>query len=294
MFGSVVLEVVLGSVFGFAAFSLVCSALVELLDSVRGQRGKLLAGFVERMLGPELKNQFYGHGLIRSQSTSGRLPSYLSARSFARVTLDLLELDAATFRQKIDGLEGEVGQTLRTLTKDVTDLEQVRERIEQWFDCAMERCSGVYRRRARWAAFSTGLVIAALLNVDALEIASALYADAHLRTSVVAQAEAEGQVPIGRRATADGAPSVLSIPVESGTLPLGWENSRFATRTQFADRAWRQPEFWYGPMLSKILGLIATALATSIGAGLWFVALRRTAWFRANNPPGSCVSATRD
>ncbi|HMA96095.1 MAG TPA: hypothetical protein VKP30_25590 [Polyangiaceae bacterium] len=275
MFGSVVLEVVLGFVFGFAGFSFACAAAVDFLESARAQRGKLLAAFVERMLGPELKHRFYQHGLIRSQSKSGRLPSYLTARSFACVMLDLLELDAATFRSKLEGLNGEIGQALRTLTKDAADLEQARERIECWFDSAMARCSGFYRRRTRWAAFSVALVLAALLNVDAIEIASTLYADAHLRMSAVAQAELEGQVPIGRRTTAEGTPSVLSIPIESGTLPLGWENSKFTARAQVAERVWRQPEFWYGPLLSKILGLIATALAGGLGAGVWHDLLRR-------------------
>jgi len=115
----------------------------------------------------------------------------------------------------------------------------------------------------------TGLVVASLLNVDSIEIASALYSDTHLRLSVATQAEAEGQVPIARRA-ADKGPNVMSIPIESGTLPLGWENSRFASRAQWAERAWAEPSFWFGPVLMKILGLLVTALAGSLGAAFWF------------------------
>jgi hypothetical protein len=274
VFGSVVLEVVLGLVFIYAWVGFACTAVVEFLESFRAQRGKQLALAIERMLGPELKQQFYEHGLIQSQSKPKRLPSYLPASSFATVTLDLLGVNSAQFRQQLAALPGETGKTLRALTADATNYEQVAARLEQWFDGSMERCSGWFRRRARLAALTTGLVLASLLNVDSIEIASALYSDTHLRLSVTMQAEAEGQVPIGRR-MADKGPSVMSIPVESGTLPLGWENSRFATRAQWSENAWSQPSFWFGPVLVKLLGLFVTALAGGLGSAFWFNALRR-------------------
>jgi hypothetical protein len=274
LFGSVVLEVVLGLVFVYAWFSLACSTIVEFLESWRAQRGKLLATAIEGMLGAELRSRFYQHGLIQSQTKSGRPPSYLSARSFATVTLDLLGVGSAQFRSQLDAISGDVGTTLRALTKDAATYEQVVAHLEHWFDGTMDRCSGWFRRRARLAAFTSGLVVAALLNVDSLEIASALYSDTHLRLSVATQAEADGQVPIARRTT-DKGPAVMNIPIESGTLPLGWENSRFATRARWAEHAWREPAFWFGPVLMKILGLVVTALAGTLGAAFWFDALRR-------------------
>jgi hypothetical protein len=285
LFGSVVLEVALGLVFVYAWFSLACSAIVEFLESFRAQRGKFLAVAIERMLGAELKSKFYEHGLIRSLSTSNRLPSYLPLRSFATVTLDLLGVDAAQFRQQLDVMPGECGATLRALTKHANSYEQVVIALDQWFDSTMERCSGWFRRRARWTAFMTALVAASLLNVDSVEIASTLYSDTHLRLSVTAQADAEGQVPIVMRRVADKCPQMMNIPVESGTLPLGWENSRFASRAQWAERAWTQPAFWLGPVLMKILGLVVTALAGSLGAAFWFDLLRRLLASRASLAP---------
>lgn len=268
------LEVVLGLAFIYAWFSLACSAVVEFLESFRAQRGKQLALAVERMLGVELKGQFYQHGLIQSLFKGKRLPSYLPARSFATVTLDLLGVSAGQYRQQLADLPGEIGNTLRALTKDAPSYAHVVARLEHWFDGSMERCSGWFRRRARLAALLTGLVLASLLNVDSLEIASALYSDTHLRLSVVTQAEADGQVPIGRRA-ADKGPSVMTIPIENGILPLGWENSRFATRAQWTDGTWSHPAFWFGPVLMKVLGLLVTALAGSLGSAFWFDALKR-------------------
>jgi hypothetical protein len=281
VFGSVILEVALGLVFVYAWFSFACSAIVEFLESIRSQRGKQLAIAIEGMLGAELKARFYRHGLIQSLSKAGRLPSYLPTRSFSRVVLDVLGVPPAQFRQHLETIPGELGTALRALAKDAVSYEHWVLHVEHWFDATMDRCSGWFRRRARWSALACGLVVATLLNVDSIEIASALYSDAHLRLTVVAQADAEQQVPIARRA-ADKGPTVMAIPIESGTLPLGWENSRFATRADWSENAWRQAGFWFGPVLMKIVGLLVTALTASLGSAFWFDALRRILALRSS------------
>lgn len=280
VFGSAVLEVVFGLAFFFAVFSFGCAAALELLASIRCQRGKQLAIFLERMLGAELSAQFYEHGLIRSLTKARRLPSYLPARSFALTVLDLLSIESPADRSKLDQVSGGVGQVLRVLSRDAADLDQLASRLEQWFDAAMARCSGAYRRRMCWASFGVAFAMAASLNADALEIASVLYADAHLRLSNVTQNEGDAQMLqtlLGRprRDVAEKTPSFISVPVETGLLPLGWENSHFAARAQLSERPWSDPAFWAGPVLSKVLALVATALAASLAAGVWFDLLRR-------------------
>lgn len=280
MFGSAVLEVVFGLAFFFAIFSFGCAAALELMASIRCQRGKQLAIFLERMLGAELSTRFYEHGLIRSLSKTGCLPSYLPPRSFALTVLDLLSIESPADRSKLDPVSGGVGQVLRALSRDAADLDQIASRLEQWFDAAMARCSGAYRRRMRWASFGVALAMAAALNADALELASVLYADAHLRLSNVSQPEGDAQMlqaiqGRSRQHVAEGMPSVISVPIETGLLPLGWENSRLAARAQLSERPWSDPAFWLGPVLAKLLALAATALAVSLGAGVWFDLLRR-------------------
>jgi hypothetical protein len=197
--------------------------------------------------------------------------------------LDLLGLNASGQASRLDQVPGEVGQILKVLTEDANDGEVARQRLEHWFENAMVRCAGAYQRRARLAAFVSALVMAASLNVDALEIASVLYTDAHLRMSTLSEAASDSQIPVVRRAS-DKAPSAFGIPTE-GTLPLGWENSRMSAGAQFADAAWNHPAFWLGAVLSKIGGLLVTALAASLGAGFWFDASRRWALLRVNVRP---------
>lgn len=280
MLGSAVLEVTLGLAFFFAAFSFGCTAAVELLESIRPQRGKQLAIFLERMLGAELVARLFEHGCIRSLSKAGRQPSYIPARCFAAAVLDLLGIETCADQSKLDQLSAETGQTLRVLMRNATDWEQVNSRLEHWFNVTMDRCSETYRRRMRWAAFWVAFVGATALNADAVEIAAVLYADAHVRLSNVTQTEGEAQMLqtleiSSRRHVAERVPSVVSMPIDTGLLPLGWENSRFAAGVQWSEQPWKDPAFWVGPVLSKLLTLAVTALAVSLGAGVWFDLLRR-------------------
>jgi len=142
LFGSVVLEVTLGLVFVYAWFGLACSAIVEFLESFRAQRGKLLAHAIERMLGAELRLKFYEHGLVRSMSKSNRLPSYLPWRVFATVDSRLAGVSTAQFRQQLAGIPGEVGVDIARVDQHRESYEEVALAIEQWFESAMDRCSG--------------------------------------------------------------------------------------------------------------------------------------------------------
>jgi hypothetical protein len=270
LFGSVILEVFLGLVLFYAWFSLACSALTEFLENIRAQRGKQLAIAVAGMLGEQLRNQFYQHGLIRSFSKGKRLPSYVTARSFVLVTFELLGIDSTNYRERIFLVQGSLGETLRTLLRTADSYEALLVAIERWFEATMERCAGWFRRRTRWASFLTSLVMAVALNVDSLEIANSLYSDNLLRMTVVTRAEQVGNASNALRA--GEIPSLATSVRGSIGLPIGWENSRIVAKR---DSLPSGLAFFIGPVLSKVFGLLATALAGSLGAAFWFDTLKR-------------------
>ena len=281
MFGSVVLEVLLGLVFLYAWFSLACSAATEFLETFLAQRGKQLATAILGMLGQELKTRFYQHGLVRSLSKGERLPSYVPPQSFAVVTLELLGITQENYRETIADLGGHVGETLRSLLLHVTGFDGLIAALQQWFNDTMERCSGWFRRRARWASFAMALVLATLLNVDSLDIATALYEDTQLRLAVASQAQSVVLTP-GTLSRPDGA-AVLAGQ-QAHCFPLGWEHSRFCPRP-YSQPLPRGIWFWLGPVLSKLLGLLTTALAGSLGAAFWFDALKKIVALRTSLAP---------
>src|SRR5437867_3218161 len=72
----------------------------------------------------------------------------------------------------------EVGKVVTTLLEDVRGEEQrLRQRVERWYDDAMERVSGWYKRRVQVALALIGLVVAITLNADTLQIVRTLWVD---------------------------------------------------------------------------------------------------------------------
>ena len=54
------------------------------------------------------------------------------------------------------------------------DCEQARRNIEDWYDSAMDRVAGWYKKRTQFILFAIGLVLAVALNVDTITIAKHL------------------------------------------------------------------------------------------------------------------------
>ncbi|MGC4067825.1 MAG: hypothetical protein QM784_24875 [Polyangiaceae bacterium] len=272
--------------FIYASFSLACSAVTEFLETLLAQRGKQLAIAIAGMLGQELKTRFYEHGLIRSLSKGGRLPSYVPTWSFAVVTLSLLGIDERNYRERVCQLQGRLAETLCSVMREATSYTGLVLALEQWFESTMERCSGWFRRRTRWSSFSIALILATLINVDTVELANKLYVDGQSRMTLMAQAE-RTFAPGGAASDTYGGAKITATPTPSA-LPLGWENSRLI-------RQWRldgasNVSFWLGPVLSKLLGLVMTALAATLGAAFWFDSLRRVLILRTSLSPSSILA----
>lgn len=69
------------------------------------------------------------------------------------------------------------------------DMQKARENVEDWYDDAMDRVSGWYKRRSHKHLIYLGLVAAMLLNIDTINITKALLYNDTLRTSVADIAE---------------------------------------------------------------------------------------------------------
>src|SRR2546423_11484047 len=91
------LDVAIGITFVFLLASLLCSAIVESIESVLRRRATdLERGIVELLRDPALVAKFYNHPLITSLykgsyvPRSKQLPSYIPAQSFALAMMDLM------------------------------------------------------------------------------------------------------------------------------------------------------------------------------------------------------------
>jgi hypothetical protein len=282
-----IIDVVIGLAFLYFLLSLVCSAINEFIAGALRLRAKNLEAGIAGLLGDAgMKDRLFEHALIKTLGQPGRKPAYLPANKFALALLDLLEPAATTkgkldhantqIQQAIDALPPDLRDSLRVLWRQAAgDLDEFRAQIEGWFNDAMERVSGWYRRRIRVLLLLIGLVVAVALNVSTVTVASRLWTDAALREAVVAQASkaqlpaASGDQSVGEAARA--VQQAIGSVTELG-LPMGWTSQ---ARPAGSAPAW----------LGAVVGWLLTAAALSLGAPFWFDLLNKVTNLRAGGAP---------
>ncbi len=301
MFGSPILDVVAGMVFIYLLLSIICTAANEIIASLFSLRGHNLAKGIANLLADKrikgLDELFYDHPLIKSLYRGKRKPSYIPDHTFALALLDGIasfevkrkgENAISQIREAVSKLEddSELKRTLSIfLNQAGDDFAKLQTSIETWFNDSMTRAAGWYKRKSQFITIILAVLLVGATNADTLTIVKKLYNDPVLRAVVVAQAQvfAEQQPgveaanpetkpepsPLGSSGDQGGlAPSEPTTPVAGNAnetfmqtfaifqqlgLPLGWESTP-------------KKEEW----VNKLIGLLLTALAISLGAPFWF------------------------
>ncbi len=249
----------------------------------------------------------FGHPLIHSLQTrriswpwsqgggTVRIPQYISSTNFARALVDTLLPDAvpngasqqttvmtqlaSTITELPEGFPAR--KSLATLLREADgDLKTFEGFLEKWYDDEMARISGWYKRWSKVVLAFAGLIVAVVVNVDAIGIAHELYIDEPARQVVVAQATsgASCSTITDPKARASCAASALSQA--KGALPIGWPpgctfrapSNCFLPLGEVSPRSSGVPASDY---LLKIMGWLLTAFAVSFGAPFWFDLLGR-------------------
>ena len=232
------------------------------------------------------------------------LPSYLSPRTFATGVFDLLFPDESPDRNRsrtvddiaaaIDRLpSGHLRDALSSLLKEANgDLQRFASNIEHWYDSQMDRVTGWYKRWSRRILFFIGLALAATLNLDALGVAQSLYVNHDLRATIVANATNTTACPVD---AGDSCIAASRAALSSTGLPIFWQASarcdakcpssglpRWLVRQRLYDHG-----DWWGTALAwllKVIGLLFTAWAVTLGAPFWFDVLGRLNSLRNSAP----------
>jgi hypothetical protein len=206
MLGSTILEVAIGVLFVYLLLSLLCSALGELIESfVRFRARDLKKGIKNLLHRQDLVRDFFNHPLIKPL---GENPSYIPARTFSLALWNLATTEAAAGKQgaagvtqNMDAIRGLIASLddgkykaikislLILIDQAGNDIGKARANIEEWYDDAMDRISGSYKRRVQWMLIGIGLLAAASLNIDTINLARVFWYNETLRGSVAAAAE---------------------------------------------------------------------------------------------------------
>jgi hypothetical protein len=129
-----------------------------------------------------------------------------------------VEKNLTLLRSTIQGLPDnvlprELKQSLVTLMDEAdNNFDKARENIERWYDDAMDRVSGAFRRRAHYILLGLGFALALAMNVDSFNIFKVLYTNDDVRKSVVTVAEKFANEPL---------PGITPTPSPSPTATPG-------------------------------------------------------------------------
>lgn len=290
--GSQAIEVAIGLVFVYLLFSVICSAFQEGVATALAWRSKDLEMGIQRLLrheqGTGIAERVIKNDRVQALISPRRrlrvkpsAPSYLSSRTFALALLDTLvpaDRKGAGSRDLLAEARVQVGVlTDAGLKRELTlmidaadeDLDRFRTEVEHWYDDMMNRVSGWYKRRAQTWLAVFAIAVAAVGNVDTIYIANRLWDDAPLRAAIVARAE--------QAKATDPPPDLKEVKSEldsSIPLPVGWTT---------ADK---DPREFVGSIDGeKLLGILISALAISVGAPFWFDALGKLSRLRATGKP---------
>ena len=257
MFSSTVLEVAIGLVFCYASVTLIASGIYEAAASVFRLRASTLLAGVKELLNDKsftgLAKDVYNHALVNplsdGKATAGTrpdvTPSYIDPQHFALALIDSVERlsgSRASIKDGIDKIQDpQIKQLLEGIyVRAASNTDRLQADLAAWFDAGMQRLSGGYKRQAQLATFILALAIAALLNIDSIQLPVALWDHPALMAQISAP-----DVHFAGQALQ-----------KLGMLPIGWDHA---------------PQ----SVLLAACGWLLTATSALFGAPFWFDLLQR-------------------
>ena len=333
MFGSKILDVAIGLIFVYIIVSVLCTAVREGIEAWLKTRAAYLEHGIRLLLqdsdGKGIVTEVFNHPLIDglfmgqykplSKTTDsnrpvkgGELPSYIPTKSFASALLDIAA------RGPVDGSVERYGTpiSLEVIRRNVAsnipnnsriqrivlhavdaaqgDLDKAQKSIEEWYDSAMDRVSGWYKRTTHFIVLAIGLTVAVGMNIDSVAIVDKLYKSEALREAVVAAANntadrynkdtnsdrnAAAATALGKDSNSNPAYGQAKTALNDLHLPVGWDDSRlsFCPPASFNE--------FVKIFLFPWIGWILTALAASLGAPFWFDVLNKVMVIRSTVKP---------
>jgi hypothetical protein len=147
------------------------------------------------------------------------------------------------------------------------EADKIHQEICRWFDNAMDRVSGTYKRHTQALGLVVSFVLCLVFNVDTLHVTQKLWAHQGM-----IQMTGAGYKP----ANIDEAFRVMQ-----SDLPVGWPQGTWFSRLGDDGKV---KEFAIADVGLAILGWLITAFATLFGAPFWFDALQSVTRLKGSGP----------
>lgn len=270
--------VLLSALFFFT--STVSSHLIEIFVGFINSRGRQLRSRLELALGKEAADAFYENPIIKSLSSGSQKPikssssqsgkpinspSYIEPELFARVVADL-------FNDKANPISKSavISEIKEKLAKVESDFEP---KLIEWFKAINDRQTAVYTRWTFLRLLVVGFLLAGLLDIDTVHIASKLWNNPE-------QAEQAAKALDEARKISDRSESLTDADKKKLQDSVATAYAQIRTISP-PNYAWQTPPSEIDAWPGKLLGWLLTALATSLGAQFWFNMMSESLKLRA-------------
>ena len=278
---SSILNLVIGLVFIYFLIALACSTIQEIIANGLNMRAENLEKWLKDTFREnELGEKILQHRLVDGLTAAGRKASYIPSRIFSDTLLDLVNnsdkpytLESLKEAVEKSDLPGDFKRRLaQSISESWGGLESVRQDIETWFDSAMDRISGTYKKKAQIFLGIASVAIVLIFKIDSIEIARYLY-DHPEKSALLADQVAETIEELKLEEMSSSADSAsldqavkaniqelkeIQTKFESTQLPFGWESKSKSTS-----------------FFTTVLGLLLSMMAGFIGAPFWFDMLNK-------------------
>jgi hypothetical protein len=297
-----VLSLAIGMITVYLVLALSVTAFNEAIAALLSSRGKWLRRGVASLFSSNARDhgdmaiacKVYDSPYIAYLQRGSRfLPSYLPAWNLLQGMLDAASKTGGRALATLDDLRVAAkdlpeGSPIRTglenlLAAGDTTVEDFQKRYEAWFATFEAQVMAWYRQKTQLVVGGLSLVVALAMNVDTLQLVNQLATDPKVREALADQggqlarqpdlAAAAASLPAASQPGLAGAVDTVqqrSASLNASGLKLGW-----------TDRAWHST--WQSPLsaIEKLVGLLLSAFAVSMGAPFWFDLLKNLVSIRA-------------
>jgi hypothetical protein len=254
----------IGIVVLFLGFSLMVSALVEMLRQAMDAREKSFDKALTALCraSPDLKRCLQSETLLAAFGTFTKV-AHVPPETFAKAVLGWINAQGGRAAPGADPIIWQVLNAQPAVEDAEAQTKQDLAALETWYRAAMDRASESFRKRSQRWLFAIGLLAAISVDFDAVRVAKALYLNpavsAALAEQVSSCAKANPDTPTAC------APSFNQL-IADGQLPLG---------LVVKPDEWVPCAIWRRITEGGLIGWIIAAISAVVGAQVWFDALKR-------------------
>ena len=279
---SSIINLVIGLIFIYFLIGLICSTIQELIAQLLDLRSENLEKWLKDTFREnQFGEKFLNHRLIDGLTAQGRHASYIPAKVFSGVMLDLVNQKKGTY--SLESLKDSIGESdlpddfkrklFQTISESKNGLDDLRKEIEGWFNDSMERISGTYKKKTQKILVFISFAVVTLLNVDTIQIIQYLYNHPAQSEALADRIGETIQELDPAKAMADSLSKEEKIDLRIAELkgiqaslkdtqvPLGWQEG--------------DGEISCGEVFRKVLGLLFSVVAGIVGAPFWFQTLNK-------------------